>query len=143
MASWHSPQPTRDPGPSPPGVGRRPQPLGGGGVGRVRRTPAPHRSPPRRPTPHVCTFIQLAPGDPRGPAALAVDRRALLSPLDPHSNVRPAAIPRPPAPRSGQGGAPASQRRPDGAAQASTMSRDLCSLIVRVAVCFVVLGKEG
>ena len=65
MASWHSPQPTRDPGPSPPGVGRRPQPLGGGGVGGVE---ADSSTPPEPPSSANTPCLHFYPTSPWGPS---------------------------------------------------------------------------
>lgn len=92
-------------------------------MGEVDPTSSPVELPHRGRHPMFVLLSQLAPWGPRGwLPTLAVDRRALLSPLDPHSNMGPAAFPGPEARKAGR---PASQRRPDCAAQA-TMSHDLC-----------------
>lgn len=91
------------------------------------------------PTPPNLHFNLSIPGDLQetGPPALAVDRRALsvsLSLLCSKVGMAPHAGP-------GQRGVP--HREGLTAAQASTMSCDLCPLIVYNRRLFCVLGKEG
>lgn len=74
-------------------------PRWGWGAGEADPTtpPAPLWSPPCQPAATPCLhFHPTSPGDLLGPAARpGWHRRALLSPLDPHSNVGPAPSPPP------------------------------------------------
>lgn len=139
-------QPTahQGPGPSPPGVGRRPQPLGGGGVGAGEADSTTLPEPPSSadtPCLHFYPTISWGPSGAGCPPWLWTEGLCslLLTPTPMWARWPPPG----PRPR----GQDREGRRPprEGltAAQASTMSHDLCSLIVIVAVCFVVLGKEG
>ena len=113
--------------------------TGGGEAGPSPPSGAPPSPPTFAPAPSFIT------GGLREPAA---------RPSHCGQRARPPSLPPPkwarapptPAPRPRRGGAPPG-RRPPGkgltAARASTMSRDLCPLVVSVAVCCVVPGVEG